>query len=428
MTFCWSSDGKAKYIRRCKSFGGQFFLTNAERSRFHLTPNSVIIMTIFIDITGFGIVIPLLPFYAQTFQAGSAALGILVASFAMMQFIFAPLLGRVSDAVGRKPVLMISILISSTSFMLFAFANSFFMLLLSRIIAGMATETAVAQAYIADITAEEERAKGIGRLGAAFGVGFIAGPAIGGFLSVQGYQAPGIAAVFLTLLNLLFVFIFLPESATRRTRYSGLPEDHKKSKLSRFAGVFRKSLVGPTFLISFIITFAFATIPVIAPLLGELFFSFGAVEMSYVFIYIGLVQIVLQGFIVGKLAKRLGEEKMIAFGPLLMTSGMLIMPLFPSVLIFICSITLLSVGIGLMDTAIPSFISKRTPKNEQGSMLGVSQSVSSIARVPGPLIGGFVFEVAGVIAPFLLSSTLLIVAFLLGCKVFHACVRVNFRN
>ncbi|MCW4053263.1 MAG: MFS transporter [Candidatus Bathyarchaeota archaeon] len=385
-------------------------------------------MTIFIDITGFGIVIPLLPFYAQTFQAGSAALGILVASFAMMQFVFAPLLGRVSDMIGRKPVLMISILISSISFMLFAFANSFFLLLLSRIVAGMATETAVAQAYIADITAEDERAKGIGRLGAAFGVGFIVGPAIGGVLSLQGYQAPGIAAVFLTFLNFLFVFLFLPESVTRMKRPKGLPKAQLEGKLSRFASVFAKPLVGPTFLISFIITFAFATIPVIAPLLGAFFFGFGAVELSYVFIYIGVVQIVLQGFLVGKIAKRLGEEKMIVLGPLLMTSGMLVMPLFPSVLLFVGSITLLSIGTGIMDTAIPSFISKRTAKSEQGSMLGVSQSVSSIARVPGPLIGGVVFELAGVVAPFLLSSALLIAAFALGCKVFHACARINFRN
>jgi DHA1 family tetracycline resistance protein-like MFS transporter len=403
-------------------------LTSVERSRFRLSPNSVIVMTIFIDITGFGIVIPLLPFYAQTFQAGSAALGLLVASFAIMQFVFAPLLGRISDVTGRKPVLMISILISSISFLLFAFANSFLMLLLSRIVAGMATETAVAQAYIADITADEERAKGIGRLGAAFGVGFIVGPAIGGGLSVQGYQAPGIAAVFLTLVNLFFVFFFLPESDTRRTRHKRLPQGQMKGKLDRFVGVFAKPLVGPTFLISFIITFAFATIPVVAPLLGAFLFGFGAIEMSYVFIYIGVVQIVLQGFLVGKLAKRLGEEKMIVLGPLLMTGGMLIMPLFPSVLIFLGSITLLSVGIGMMDTAIPSFISKRTSKSEQGSMLGVSQSVSSIARVPGPFVGGVVFEVAGVIAPFMLSSALLVVAFVLGCKVFHACVRIGSRN
>jgi MFS family permease len=176
------------------------------QTRFRLSPTLVVILTIFIDITGFGIVIPLLPFYATSFQAGSAALGILVASFAITQFAFAPLLGRLSDRVGRKPVLMISIATSAASFMLFALANSFLILLFSRLVAGMATETAVAQAYMADVTQEEDRAAGMGRLGAALGVGFIIGPAIGGVLSVYGFWAPGAAAVILTLLNLLFVF------------------------------------------------------------------------------------------------------------------------------------------------------------------------------------------------------------------------------
>ncbi|MCW4052342.1 MAG: MFS transporter [Candidatus Bathyarchaeota archaeon] len=310
-------------------------MTRADGSRFHLTPNSVIIVTIFIDITGFGIVIPLLPFYAQTFQAGSAALGVLVASFAMMQFVFAPLFGRASDRIGRKPVLMLSILISSISFILFVFASSFLILLLSRIIAGMATETAVAQAYIADITGEDERAKGIGQLGAAFGVGFIVGPALGGLLSIQGCQIPGLAAVGLTLLNLLFVFLFLPESASQKVRFKKPERSQKEGSLSRLMSVFAKPLVGPTFLISFMITFAFATIPVVAPLVGALFFGFGAVEMSYIFIYIGVVQIMLQGFLVGTLAKKLGEEKMIVLGPLLMTSGMLTMPFLRNVLPFI---------------------------------------------------------------------------------------------
>jgi len=156
-------------------------------------------MTLFIDATGFGMIIPLLPFYAETFQAGSAALGILIASFPLMQFIFSPILGRISDNVGRKPVLVISILTSAGSFVLFAVANSFFILLLSRIVAGLATETAVAQAYIADITSKKERASGIGKVGAAHGAGFIIGPAIGGTLSVYGFSAPGLAAVFLTV-------------------------------------------------------------------------------------------------------------------------------------------------------------------------------------------------------------------------------------
>lgn len=160
------------------------------------SPVFVVVMTLFIDATGFGMIIPLLPFYTKTFHAGSAALGILVASFSFMQFTFSPILGRISDNMGRKPILIISIFTSTASFLLFALANSFLILLLSRIAAGLATETAVAQAYIADITSKRERASGIGKVGAAHGAGFIIGPAIGGTLSVYGFSAPGFAGCF----------------------------------------------------------------------------------------------------------------------------------------------------------------------------------------------------------------------------------------
>lgn len=380
-------------------------------------------MTVFIDITGFGIIIPLLPFYAKSFQAGSTALGVLVASFSLMQFIFAPILGRVSDNVGRRPALLLSILISMASFILFALANSFLILLLSRIVSGMATETAIAHAYIADTTSKRERATGMGRVGAAFGAGFVIGPAIGGFLSVYGFRAPGFAAATLTLLNFLFVFLFLPESISHTRSSTQMASNSKSGNLRRLVDTLTRPLIGAVLIIYFIITLAFSAIPVIAPLLGIYFFAFDSVEMSYVFMYIGLIQIVLQGFVIGRLAKKFGEEKLIAFGPLLMTLGMFLMPLTPNIAIFTGSITMIALSIGTLNTMIPSFISKRAPANEQGGMLGIAQSVSSIARVPGPVIGGFVFEF-GLVAPFFLSAAVLIVAFGLGCRVLQTCVRV----
>ena len=176
-----------------------------------LSPIFVIVLTVFIDITGYGIIIPLLPFYANEFQAGPTALGILIASFAIMQFFFSPLLGKASDKKGRKPILLISLLISFISFTIFSFANSYLMLLFSRIIAGIATERAVAQAYIADVTDHKTRTKEMGKIGAALGAGFIIGPAIGGILSTYGFSIPGYAAMILTLINILFVISFLPE-------------------------------------------------------------------------------------------------------------------------------------------------------------------------------------------------------------------------
>ena len=387
------------------------------QTRFRLSPVFVVVMTLFIDATGFGMIIPLLPFYAETFQAGSAALGILIASFPLMQFIFSPILGRISDNVGRKPVLVISILTSAASFALFAVANSFFILLLSRIVAGLATETAVAQAYIADITSKKERASGIGKVGAAHGAGFIIGPAIGGTLSVYGFSAPGLAAVFLTVLNLLFVLFFLPESLPQKDSILQMVTNSNDGFLRKLLDAFSKPLIGTVLVIFFIVFLSWSAIPVIMPLLGVIFFGFGSVEMSYFFIYMGTIQIVWQGVLIGRLTEKIGEEKLIAFGPLLLMLGIFLMPLIPNIVIFVFSLTMISLGAGMMRTVVPSFISKISPANEQGGILGVTNGVASIARVPGPLIGGYLFEFAGLAAPFFASAGMLIVAFGFGFRV-----------
>ena len=387
------------------------------QARFRLSPVFVVVMTLFIDATGFGMIIPLLPFYAETFQAGSAALGVLIASFPLMQFIFSPILGRISDNVGRKPVLVISILTSTGSFVLFAIANSFFILLLSRIVAGLATETAVAQAYIADITSKKKRASGIGKVGAAHAAGFIIGPAIGGTLSVYGFSAPGVAAVFLTVINLLFVLFFLPESLPQKDSILQVAAGSNDGFLRRLLDAFSKPLIGTVLVIFFIVFLSWSAIPVIMPLLGVIFFGFGSVEMSYFFIYMGTIQIVWQGVIIGRLTEKIGEEQLIAFGPLLLMLGIFLMPLIPNIVVFVFSLTIISLASGMMRTVVPSFISRISPANEQGGILGVTTGVASIARVPGPLIAGFLFEFAGSAAPFFASAAMLIVAFGFGFRV-----------
>ena len=387
------------------------------QARSRLSPVFVVFMTLFIDATGFGIIIPLLPFYAETFQAGSAALAVLIASFPLMQFIFSPILGRISDNVGRKPVLVISMLTSAGSFVLFAVANSFFILLLSRIVAGLATETAVAQAYIADITSKKERASGIGKTGAAHAAGFIIGPAIGGTLSVYGFSAPAFAAVFLTVINLLFVLFFLPESLPQEDSILQVVANSNDGFLRKLLDAFSKPLIGTVLLIFFIMFLSWSAIPVIMPLLGVIFFGFGSVEMSYFFIYMGTIQIMWQGVIIGRLTEKIGEEQLIAFGPLLLMLGVFLMPLIPNIVIFVFSLTIISLASGMMRTVVPSFISKISPANEQGGILGVTNGVASIARVPGPLIAGFLFEFAGSAAPFFASAAMLMVAFGFGFRV-----------
>jgi DHA1 family tetracycline resistance protein-like MFS transporter len=236
--------------------GGSTDPKESRQCRLGISPSFVIVMTIFIDMIGFGMVIPLLPFHPETIEAGALALGILIGSFSLMQFIFSPILGRLSDKVGRRPVILLSIFSSAISFIVFALANSFTMLLISRITAGMATETAVAQAYIADITSEKERTTGMGKVGAAHGAGFIIGPTIGGFLSIYGFSAAGFAAAALTGVNFLFAFFFLPES-NAHTRSSMQKSVDSDGYWRRLAKALTKPLIGTVLVILFIITFAF---------------------------------------------------------------------------------------------------------------------------------------------------------------------------
>ena len=381
-----------------------------------LSPIFVIVLTVFIDITGYGIIIPLLPYYASEFDAGPTALGVLIASFAIMQFFFSPLLGRVSDSKGRKPILLLSLFVSFVGFSIFSFANSFLMLLLSRIIAGIATERAVAQAYIADITDEKTRTKELGKIGAAFGAGFIIGPAMGGVLSTVSYATAGYAAMLLTVVNIFFVLYFLSEPNREREQsieFSGY--------LRGVGDSIKKPLLGPTLLIVFIVTFAFSTIPVIVPLLGSELFNFDSFQLSIVFIYIGLIQIVMQGFLISWLSNRFGEEKLIALGPTLMAIGVLVMPVFQNVVIFYLANSLLAAGFGLINTSIPAFLSKRSSGSEQGSVLGILSSVASIANIPGPLVIGIVYDIAGSFVPFAISSIILTIGFLVSCRVYSAC-------
>jgi len=385
----------------------------------------VIVMTIFIDAIGYGIIIPLLPFYTQTFQVGSTALGILVASFSIMQFFFSPMLGRLSDNIGRKPVLLISILVSTLSYVIFGFANSFLLLLLSRIIAGIATETAVAQAYIADITSEKDRASGIGKVAAARGAGFIIGPAIGGFLSVYGFGVPGFAAALLTLVNLLFVLFFLPESNRNSQLSKTAKPNSQKSSKNRMLDALKKPVIGSVLVIHFVVFLAFSAVPVIVPLLAIAYFAWESTELSYLFIYIGVVQILLQSFVIGRLTRKLSEEPLIVLGPVLLIAGLALMPLIPNVVAFFAAMTMIASGSGIMRTVVPSFLSRLTPVDEQGGILGIASSVLSIATVPGPLIGGFLFEVAGVTAAFFGSSAILAVGLAFSFRVIRNYQRLN---
>lgn len=387
-------------------------------SRSILSPITILVITVLIDMTGFGMIIPLIPFYAQKLDAGPSGIGILLTSFSVMQFFFSPLLGQVSDRRGRKPVLIFSILTSIGSFVLFTIAKNYLVLLSSRIIAGLASEGAVAQAYVADITSREERSEGLGKIGAATGIGFILGPVIGGLLSPYGFWAPGTAAVILGIINLIFILVFLPEpERLTESRYSIGFRDY----ISTIFDAVREPLTGQIFIIFFVITLSFSAIPVTVPLLAIDYYGFTEVEMSYVFIFIGLVQVFLQGFAIRRLVESLGEEKLIVLGPFLMMLGIISMPLLRGIPFFGLSLVLISVGVGVTNTAVPGLISLMAPPEKQGRVLGLTQSVGSVARIPGPVLSGITTELAGLSTSFFFGGLILIFPFLLGCRVFSLC-------
>lgn len=414
---------------------------NAKHRKVGTLSNLAIYLTIFIDITGFGLIIPLIPFYVQSFNYGSFAIGILVGSFALMQFIFSPLLGKVSDRAGRRPVLLLSISVSFVSFLIFSFAVSYAMLLTSRIISGMATEYSMAQAYIADTTSPKERGAKYGRLGSMFGAGFIVGPAIGGFLYQygdlavgNGFLAAGLGATSLTLINLLFVFVSLPETLKKpnpdgenvplseKNSLSGTlkgPKKQVKDYFSDFFAALKKPLIGSVLFIFFIDSLAFSAIPVVLPLLGEAFFAIGPRDLGIVFTYLGIISIVWQGLIIGRLINKLGDGIFLIIGPSLMMLGLFLMPLVQDLVFFMVTISMISIGNGTNNTVIPTFISRRSSPMEQGKMLGIAQSWSAIGRVPGPLIAGTLFELS-IVAPFFLSSGLL---FLVSSLATYTCRR-----
>jgi len=395
------------------------------KSRF--SQQIVILTTIFVDATGYAMIRPLMSFYALSFNVGAFALGILMNMFALMQFIFSPILGRLSDKYGRRSLLLASISISSFSFLLFTIANSFWMLLLSRTISGMATEIPIAQAYMADITTNEKRTAGLGKVRAAFSAGVIIGPSIGGFLSVFGYWVPGVLTIALTIINLIMVYFFLPETRVI-VKKNKMQTTKKIGFIKNLKNVFKKPLIPSLLLIYFIVVLSFAAIPVLIPLITIDFFNFNEIQLSFVFMVIGIMQFITQGFFMGMLSEKIGEGKLIIIGIIFVFIGTLLMPIIPIVIVFYILIALLSTGGGFVRTSIPSLISKLSSEDEQGGFLGLAQSVVSFAFIPGPLIAGYLYEFIDIPAPFFFSAILLLGSFVLSFKIYFHLKKVMVKN
>lgn len=384
------------------------------------SPLLVILFTVFVDLIGFGVIVPLIPFYNESLGGGPAILGLLVATFFLMQFLFSPVLGRLSDRVGRRPVILGTLLMTIAGHLILAGANALVLLFVARILAGSASgNLSVVRAYIADRTRPEERARGMGLIGAAFGVGFAVGPVIGGALEPFGLAIPALAAATLAAANFVLAFAYLPESLA--------PEVRGAASGQRRAGMMealRRPTIRALVLTFFVVSFAFSTVPVAFPSLGIDVFGMGPQQLALIFILIGSINF-LVGSAAGQLARRAGEERLVAFGTLAMGVAMALTPLIRDLAAYVLLVGLFATGVAITLPLIPSLVSKRIAPHEQGSILGSAQAIGSLGTVPGPLIAGFLYEQFSPAAPFLLSAAIMGLGFAMTVFVYRESARAS---
>jgi len=384
---------------------------------------SLIFLTVFIDLLGFGILIPILPSFAiKELGVDEAAVGIALALYSFIQFIFNPILGRLSDKHGRKPVIVMCLLINAMGYVIFAFTSSYLILLVSRVVAGVGgSSIAVAQAYIADVTTKENRSKGMGLIGSAFGLGFVFGPLIGGFLSKLGYMETGLGAASFSFIAFIVTMILLPESHLDRSEF--VESKRKILNIDAILKAFKNPNLAILISLFFILTFSFANIYGTFALLGLQVYGFTDLQNGYMFGIIGFSSAIVQGGLIGPLTKFLGKKNILILGSFLIMVTLAIIPYAGNFLWLAVDSIFMSFGTGMLQPTLLSLISEVASDTEQGITLGVNQSLSALARMFGPLWGGFAFEFLGYPFPFLTGSAFMFLIVL--ATIFYIPKRIN---
>lgn len=375
------------------------------------SPLIVIFITIFLDMLGFGIIIPILPIFSKELGAADYQVGLIAMSYPIMNFLFAPLWGTLSDRHGRRPIILISVLITAFAYLIFGLSTNLWVLLFSRILAGIGSANlSVAQAYITDITSPAERAKSMGMIGAAFGLGFVVGPSVGGFLKTISAAGQvdwvGFTAAALCLVNFLLAYWLLPESL--QTRVPGKGFNFKV--ISGIGTELGKPAIRELLLINFVYITAFMIMQIASSLFWKEKIALTEMEIGYVFAFIGLVTAIVQGALIGKMVKVFGENRLLLSGIIIVMLSLSLVPwvtrdsFIPWQLI---TFGLLALGNGCITPTVTSLLSKAAKPNEVGQVLGVSQSFGSLARAAGMGVSGFLYGYEFHL-PFLAGSVLML--------------------
>jgi len=355
----------------------------------------VLFITIFIDLLGFGIIIPILPTYAKELHATDFEIGVMVACYALMNFVFAPFWGSLSDRIGRKPVILISVAITGLAYVVFAYADVLFLLFASRTLAGIGSANiSAAQAYIADVSSPQNRAKNFGIIGAAFGLGLILGPPLGGFVKENyGISSVGWVVAISCAINFILAFLLLTESLKEKNKQSQV----QLNPIKDLRLALRRDIIREILWLSFGFVVAFMMIQITLALLWKEHAGFTDKENGYAFSFMGVVTALSQGLFLGKFNKKFGEQKLILYGCIMLALAGLIFPLFAVKSLFIpfelIAIVLLGFSSAFFNPALSAILSKSVSMQEQGKVLGINQSFGSLARAAGPALGGFLYGI-----------------------------------
>jgi MFS transporter, DHA1 family, tetracycline resistance protein len=381
------------------------------------SPLFVLFITIFIDMLGFGIIIPILPIFTKELGAENYQVGLIAMIFPIMNFLFAPFWGTLSDRYGRRPIMLISVFITGIAYFVFAQSTVLWILFLSRLLSGVGSANiSVAQAYITDVTPPEDRTKSLGFLGAAFGVGFIIGPSLGGLLksiSTAGtVDWVGYIASAMCFINLILAYFLLPESL--KEKKEGVPFNFKV--ITGIVTELRKPLVSQLLWINFIFITAFMLMQMASALMWKEVNGLNEKQIGYVFGFVGVATAIVQGLLVGRMVKKFGEVKLIYYGIFFMAIGLLILPVTGNQLFIpfeFVGLALIALANGCLTPGITSLLSKFANPKEVGQVLGVNQSFGSVARAVGMGLSGFLYSVNFHI-PFVVGAVIMVFSLLLA--------------